>query len=88
VFVAFGPVRMPFTKVVATGRDLNVCLYAVDLRNPVLTFSDPAMPDRIAALRGQGHRFIERLPRGMNPRENALLEAPEGTLLLLTTNSD
>jgi len=87
-FVAIQPVRMPFTKVVATGRDLNVGLYDVDLRNPVLTFSDPAMPDRIAALRGQGHRFIERLPRGMNPRENALLEAPEGTLLLLTTNSD
>jgi catechol 2,3-dioxygenase-like lactoylglutathione lyase family enzyme len=84
-FVAFDPVRMPFTKVVAAGRDLNVGLYDVDLRNPVLTFSDPAMPERIAALRDQGHRFVERLPRGMNPRENALLEAPEGTWLLLTT---
>jgi catechol 2,3-dioxygenase-like lactoylglutathione lyase family enzyme len=84
-FVAFDPVRMPFTKVVAAGRDLNVGLYDVDLRNPVLTFSDAAMPDRITALREQGHRFVERLPRGMNPRESALLEAPEGTWLLLTT---
>jgi catechol 2,3-dioxygenase-like lactoylglutathione lyase family enzyme len=84
-FVAFDPVRMPFTKVVAAGRDLNVGLYDVDLRNPVLTFADPAMPERIVALRDQGHRFVERLPRGMNPRENALLEAPEGTWLLLTT---
>ena len=84
-FVAFEPVREPFTKVVATGRDLNVGLYDVDLRKPVLTFSDPAMPERVAALREQGHRFVERLPRGMNPRENALLEAPEGTWLLLTT---
>jgi catechol 2,3-dioxygenase-like lactoylglutathione lyase family enzyme len=87
-FVAFEPVRMPFTKVVAAGRDLNVGLYDVDLRNPVLTFSDPAMPERIAALREQGHRFVERLPRGMNPRENALLEAPEGTWLLLTTSRE
>jgi len=84
-FVAFDPVREPFTKVVAAGRDLNVGLYDVDLRHPVLTFSDPAMPERIAALRDQGYRFVERLPRGMNPRENALLEAPEGTWLLLTT---
>ena len=84
-FVAFDPVRMPFTKVVAAGRDLNVGLYDVDLRQPVLAFSAPDMPERIAALRGQGHRFVERLPRRMDPRENALLEAPEGTWLLLTT---
>ena len=85
-FVAFDPQRVPFTKVVATGRDLNVGLYDVDLRAPVLTFSDAAMPERIAMLREQGHRFVDRLPRGMNPRENALLEAPEGTWLLLTTS--
>ena len=87
-FVAFDPVRAPFVKVVAAGRDLNVGLYDVDLRAPVLTFSDPAMPDRIAELRDQGHRFAPRLPRGMNARENALLEAPEGTWLLLTTSTE
>ncbi len=76
---------MPFARVVATGRDLNLGLYDVDLRAPVLTFSDPAMAERIATLRDQGHRFVERLPRGMNARENALLEAPEGTWLLLLT---
>jgi hypothetical protein len=57
----------------------------VDLRSPVLAFSDPTMPERIAQLREQGHRFVDRLPRGMDPRSNALLEAPEGTWLLLTT---
>ena len=86
--VAFDPVRMPFTKVIAAGRDLNVGLYDVELRAPVLTFSDPAMPERIAALRDQGHRFVERLPRGMDPRNTALLEAPEGTWLLLTTSEE
>lgn len=87
-FVAFDPVRAPFAKVVATGRDLNVGLYDVDLRAPVLTFSDPQMAERIAALREHGHRFAERLPRGMNARDNALLVAPEGTWLMLTTASE
>lgn len=87
-FVAFDPVRAPFTKVVAAGRDLNVALCDVDLRAPVLTFSDPAMAERIAILREQGHRFVERLPRGMDPRGTALLEAPEGSWLLLTTSAE
>jgi catechol 2,3-dioxygenase-like lactoylglutathione lyase family enzyme len=84
-FVAFDPVRDPFTKVVAAGRDLNLGLYDVDLRAPVLTFSDPAMAQRIETLRERGYRFAERLPRGMSTQDNALLVAPEGTWLLLTT---
>jgi hypothetical protein len=86
--VAFDPVRTPFTRVIASHRDLNLGLYETDLGNPVLTFSDPQMPERIVALRDRGYRMPDRLPRGMNPRENALLEAPEGTWLLLTTASD
>ena len=80
--------RAPFAKVVAASRDLNVGLYDVDLRAPVLAFSDPAMPERIADLRDKGYRLLDRLPRGMNSRENALLEAPEGTWLLLTTSAE
>lgn len=87
-FVAFDPVRAPFAKVIASARDINVGLYDVDLPRPVLAFSDPQMPERIAELRDQGYRLLERLPRGMNPRENALLEAPEGTWLLLTTSAE
>jgi catechol 2,3-dioxygenase-like lactoylglutathione lyase family enzyme len=87
-FVAFDPVRAAFSKVVASHRDLNVGLYDTDLRQPVLTFSDPAMPERIADLREKGYRLLDRLPRGMNSRENALLQAPEGTWLLLTTSSE
>ena len=85
--VAFDPIRAPFAKVVASHRDLNVGLYDTDLKRPVLTFSDPDMPERIVELRDKGHRFVDRLPRGMNARENALLEAPEGTWLLLTTSA-
>jgi catechol 2,3-dioxygenase-like lactoylglutathione lyase family enzyme len=87
-FVAFDPVCAPFGKVVVAGRDLNIGLYDVDLRNPVLTFSDPAMPERIAQLRDRGLPFAGRLPRGMNARENGILQAPEGTELLLTTTRD
>lgn len=86
--VAFDPIRAPFPKVVASHRDLNLGLYDVDLRQPVLTFSHPDMADRIASLRERGYRFLDRLPRGMNPRDNALLEAPEGTWILLTTSAE
>ncbi len=86
--VAFDPVRAAFSKVVASHRDLNIGLYDTDLRRPVLAFSDPSMPDCIAGLREKGFRLLDRLPRGMNSRENALLEAPEGTWLLLTTSRD
>ncbi len=86
--VAFDPVRAAFSKAVASHRDLNVGLYDTDLRQPVLTFSDAAMPGRIADFREKGYRLLDRLPRGMNSRENALLEAPEGTWLLLTTGGD
>lgn len=87
-FVPFDPVREPFPKIVAAARDLNVGLYDVDLRAPVLTFSDPRMNERIVDLRGKGFRFVERLPRGLDARANAMLEAPEGTWLLLTTGGD
>ena len=87
-FVAFDPVRAPLSKVIATGRDLNVGLYDVDLRSPVLTFSDPGMAERIADLREKGCRLLDRLPRGMNSRDNAILEAPEGTWLMLTTSNE
>jgi catechol 2,3-dioxygenase-like lactoylglutathione lyase family enzyme len=87
-FVAFEPERVPFTRIIATGRDLNLGLYDVDLRSPVLAFSAPDMPERIAMLRERGLRFVGRLPRGMNAREHALLIAPEGTGLLLTTSAE
>jgi catechol 2,3-dioxygenase-like lactoylglutathione lyase family enzyme len=85
-FVAFDPESAPVAKVVAAGRDLNVGLYAPDLPRPVLTFSDPQMPQTIVALRERGYRFAARLPRGLDARECALLEAPEGTQILLTTS--
>ena len=82
-FVAFEPVLEPLPKVVAASRDLNVGLFAIDLPAPVLVFSDATMPDRIEDLRDRGYRFAKRLPRELAAMGAAMLEAPEGTLLLL-----
>ncbi len=86
-FVAFEPVREPFAKAVAASRDLNVGLYAIDLQAPVLVFTDAAMPERIASLRDQGHRFAQRMPRELAAIGAAMLEAPEGTQLLLLSGT-
>jgi len=85
-FVAFEPVAEPFGKVVACSRDLNVGLYDLDLDGPALVFSAADMDTRIVALREQGHRFARRLPRALAASGAAILEAPEGTRLLLLTD--
>lgn len=82
-FVAFDAVTEPFGKVVAASRDLNVGLYQPDLRTPTLVFSAVDMPQRIDALRDRGLRFARRLPREFTALQAAMLEAPEGTQLLL-----
>ncbi|MDH4165976.1 MAG: hypothetical protein OEY13_00980 [Gammaproteobacteria bacterium] len=82
-FVAFEPVLEPLPKVVAASRDLNLGLYGIDLTAPMLVFSDATMPDRIESLRDRGYRFTQRMPRELLAVGATLLEAPEGTQLLL-----
>jgi hypothetical protein len=41
------------------------------------------MGQRLTRLRDLGVDFSDELPRGLNGAENALIEAPEGTVLLL-----
>ena len=45
------------------------------------------MVQRIDRLRQSGVAFDSSLPRGLAAKGNAVLEAPEGTLLLLLTGS-
>ena len=76
----------PYPHVGLTSDTLNVAL--VDrgtLARPLLTFTDAAMSRRIAALGEAGFQFGRRLPGRLDPAENALLVAPEGTQLLLAT---
>jgi catechol 2,3-dioxygenase-like lactoylglutathione lyase family enzyme len=81
--VAFDPESAPVRRAAVAARDINLGLYDVKLRRPVLKFSLPEMPDRASELRDEGYRFA-KLP-GDWPRDQlALLEAPEGTLLLMS----
>ena len=54
----------------------------------MLVFAAPDMGERIERLKAQGIDFAEDLPRGLDPRQSALLRAPEGTALLLITAID
>jgi hypothetical protein len=86
--VAFDPALEPFPRVVVSHRDINIGLYEVDLRRPVLAFSAEDAAARIASLRERGFRLHDRLPRGLDPRSSAILVAPEGSWLLLTPGFD
>lgn len=76
----------PFPRIALTSDSLNVALLqGGPLGVPALLFIEEDMPERIAGLTDAGIGFSRRLPRALDPRRNALLEAPEGTLLLLLT---
>lgn len=53
------------------------------LEAPCLVFTDPEMPRLLGELDARGIRRSPDLPRGLDPAANALLESPDGTLLLL-----
>jgi len=76
----------PFPRIALTSDTLNVALlHSGVVSQPAMVFTEEDMPARIAALKDSGIAFSRRLPRSLDPTRNALLEAPEGTLLLLTT---
>ena len=55
---------------------------------PMLVFAAADMGERIERLRALGCEMSDELPRGLDPRHSALLEAPEGTALLLINAVD
>lgn len=85
-FVSTGGGEEPFERVSLSGCGLDIALWksrAFDA--PLLVFVETDMPARIAALRERGYAFSGDLPRRFDPAASALLIAPEGTQLLLTT---
>lgn len=85
-FVAAETADEPWARVGLTSDSLDVGLVeAGHLSTPALVFKEPDMPERIRALAESGIEFARGLPRALDPRENALLVAPEGTALLLMT---
>ncbi len=76
----------PYPHIGLTSDSLNVALlHAGSLRSPALVFTDADMPARIAKLIESGFEFSRRLPGQLDASRHALLVAPEGTQLLLTT---
>jgi catechol 2,3-dioxygenase-like lactoylglutathione lyase family enzyme len=87
-FVAFDAPAPPCARVVATGRDLNLGLWSLDLADPLLIFSAQDLAQRAASLESRGHALAGRLPRGLRGDGIGLLVAPEGTRLLLIPDSE
>jgi len=76
----------PYPHIGLTSDSLNVALLrAGSLRSPALVFTDADMPARIAKLTQSGFEFARQLPGQLDASRHALLLAPEGTQLLLTT---
>jgi catechol 2,3-dioxygenase-like lactoylglutathione lyase family enzyme len=76
----------PYPHIGLTSDSLNVALLRTgSLPAPTLVFTDADMPARIAKLAGAGFDFARRLPGQLDASRHALLVAPEGTHLLLST---
>ena len=83
-FVATDEAEVPYVHLPFTSDHLDIAFHrprTFDM--PLLVFRDHEMPARIAQLRDQGIRMSDELPRGLDPANNALIESPDGTLLLL-----
>ena len=83
-FVALAVADDPLVRVALTSDTLTLTLHGPRaIETPVLVFTDPQMPARLERLAALGVHGSPELPAGLDRRANALIEAPEGTLLLL-----
>jgi hypothetical protein len=83
-FVATEETDDPYLRLPLTSDHLELAFHRPrTLDRPMLVFRDPGMPERIAKLRELGIELSDELPRGLDRTANALIEAPEGTALLL-----
>src|SRR5581483_11098009 len=83
-FVATDEEEDPYLRLPLTSDHLNIAFHRPrTLDRSMLVFSDPQMGARLARLRDLGVTFSDELPRGLDASENALIESPEGTALLL-----
>ena len=83
-FVAMEEELLPFARMQLTSDRLNLGFYrARAFKHPLLTFEDAHMRERLARLRERGFRLSDEMPDSLEDTANAVLEAPEGTRLLL-----
>jgi catechol 2,3-dioxygenase-like lactoylglutathione lyase family enzyme len=83
-FVALDGNESPYVRMAMTSDYIDLAVHRPrTLDAPMLVFAAADMGERIDRLRAMGQEFSADLPRGLDPRHSALLEAPEGTALLL-----
>ena len=88
-FVAMEETDTPYLRMSMTSDYLDLAVHRPRLHDaPMLVFAAADMSERIEKLRSLGCEFIDPLPRGLDARQNALLQAPEGTSLLLLHSVD
>jgi hypothetical protein len=83
-FVALDEELRPFARTTLTSDSLNLALYRTRaFRQPLLTFEDRDMRERLARMRERGFILSDEMPDSLDDSTNAVLIAPEGTRLLL-----
>jgi catechol 2,3-dioxygenase-like lactoylglutathione lyase family enzyme len=83
-FVATGELEEPYPRLTLTSDYLDLTFHQPrTLASPALVFAAEDMEARIQHLRELGVESRRRLPPALHRAGNALIEAPEGTLLLL-----
>lgn len=88
-FVAWQEETEPFARTAITSDHLNLSLYrSRAFRQPLLTFEDRDMRERLARLKERGCKLSDEMPDTLDETCNAILIAPEGTRLLLLQSED
>lgn len=83
-FVATEEPDAPYAHLPLTSDHLDLAFHRPrTLDRPMLVFRDPGMRERLARVRALGVKESGALPQGLPLAANALIEAPEGTALLL-----
>jgi catechol 2,3-dioxygenase-like lactoylglutathione lyase family enzyme len=83
-FVATEEPDAPYAHLPLTSDHLDIAFHQPrTLDRPMLVFRDPGMRERLVRIRAQGVKESTELPRGLPAAANALVEAPEGTAILL-----
>lgn len=86
-FVALETNDDPLAHTALTSDSLTLTLHQPRvLGAAALVFADPKMSERIEQLAAKGVPISNTLPAELSRQDNALLEAPEGTLLLLLSS--
>jgi catechol 2,3-dioxygenase-like lactoylglutathione lyase family enzyme len=88
-FVAMGETEAPYVRMSMTSDHIDLAVHRPrTLDRPMLVFATADMGERIERLKALGFAMSADLPRGLDPRHSALIEAPEGTALLLINAVD